>query len=142
VSHAGFLRDFWTGESDAAIALIRRVIDLGHRANTLDTSALLTGIEVLDLAELDAVDQVLVRMALKLAVRPGSVTRSSVQALRGVGFTDPLIADAVHVVACFGYMNRLADGLGVRIEARKRGLAELLYGVELTDAHLRWSEPE
>lgn len=54
--------------------------------------------------------------AEKLTLQPAQMTRSDVEALRGVGFTD---TDALHiaeVVAYYAYVNRVADGLGVELE--------------------------
>ena len=36
--------------------------------------------------------------------------------LRGQGFSDPAIHDAVQVISYFNYINRVADALGVDLE--------------------------
>lgn len=36
--------------------------------------------------------------------------------LRGYGFTDGQLSDAVQVISYFNYINRIADGLGVDLE--------------------------
>jgi len=41
--------------------------------------------------------------------------------LRAVGLTDRDIVDLNQVVAYFNYVNRVADGLGVELEARWDG---------------------
>ena len=38
------------------------------------------------------------------------------------------------------YMNRVADGLGVGIEAERRPLAVVLFGEQRTEEHLSWSK--
>jgi alkylhydroperoxidase family enzyme len=40
-----------------------------------------------------------------------------VQALRESGFSDVAILDIVQVAGYYAYVNRLADGLGVKLEA-------------------------
>lgn len=143
MSHAGYLRDHWLEQeqSEQVIPVVRRVIALGDAANQMTTPELAAAIAQLPLPELQPSDQALVRMSLQLAARPGTASREGVASLRAQGFSDELIHDAVHVVACFGYMNRLADGLGVSIEPHKQVLAEELYGQARTAEHLAWSQP-
>lgn len=56
------------------------------------------------------------RYADMLTRAPASVTRGSVEALRGTGLSDRDIVDLNQVVAYFNYVNRIADGLGVELE--------------------------
>lgn len=42
---------------------------------------------------------------------------ADVDALRAVGLSDRDVVDANQVVAYFNYVNRIADGLGVELEA-------------------------
>ena len=121
------------------MGLIQRVIGLGARANDLPANALLEEIGHLNLEELSPADQHMVRVALRLAVRPGSMTAAVIATLREHGFSDAEVHDVVHVVACFAYMNRVADGLGVGIEPARRALAVALYGEQRTEEHLNWS---
>jgi hypothetical protein len=44
------------------------------------------------------------------------MTRGHVDTLRGAGFDDRAISDAVQVVSYFNYINRVADALGVDLE--------------------------
>ncbi|TDJ68789.1 MAG: peroxidase [Planctomycetota bacterium] len=53
----------------------------------------------------------------QLTLRPGSVTRADVDALVQVGFTDADVLAVCEVTAYYAYVNRIADGLGVEIEA-------------------------
>lgn len=53
----------------------------------------------------------------QLTLRPGSVVRADVDALVQVGFTDADILAICEVTAYYAYVNRIADGLGVEIEA-------------------------
>lgn len=41
------------------------------------------------------------------------MSKSDIEALRNIGFTDRAIHDAVQVIGYFNYINRIADGLGV-----------------------------
>jgi len=55
--------------------------------------------------------------AEKLTRTPGEMTRDDVAALATVGFTEPDILDINQITGYFAYVNRLADGLGVPLEA-------------------------
>ena len=52
----------------------------------------------------------------KLTIRPQDVTTEDVDALRSEGFTDRDIHDICEVAAYYAYVNRIADGLGVKLE--------------------------
>ena len=58
--------------------------------------------------------------AVKLTRDPGGMTADDVGALRAAGFGDREILDICQIVAYYGYVNRLADGLGVELEAEWR----------------------
>jgi alkylhydroperoxidase family enzyme len=70
----------------------------------------------------------MLRYVEKLTLRPGTVEREDVEALRAAGFTDPAIVDIAAHVALFSFMNRIVDGLGGQLEgdvaarARRYGL--------------------
>ena len=53
---------------------------------------------------------------LKLTRRPGEMEADDVRALRDQGFEDRAIHDICVITAYFAFVNRIADGLGVRIE--------------------------
>ena len=53
----------------------------------------------------------------KLTVRPHDVAIEDVDALRSAGFTDRDIHDICEIAAYYAYVNRIADGLGVRLES-------------------------
>ncbi len=53
----------------------------------------------------------------KLTRTPSDMERSDVEALRSVGFSDRDILDIATVTAYYAYVNRIADGLGVQLEA-------------------------
>lgn len=58
--------------------------------------------------------------AVELTRNPGGMTADDVDALRAVGFGDREILDICQIVAYYSYVNRLADGLGVELEAEWR----------------------
>lgn len=55
--------------------------------------------------------------AEKLTRTPGEMTRADIEALKMAGFTEPDILDINQITGYFAYVNRLADGLGVPLEA-------------------------
>ena len=55
--------------------------------------------------------------AVKLSLEPWNIEEADVQELRDVGFSNAGILEIVHVTGYFSYVNRLADGLGVELEA-------------------------
>jgi uncharacterized peroxidase-related enzyme len=58
------------------------------------------------------------RYAIKLTRTPYEMVESDLAPLRASGLTDRDIVDLNQVVAYFNYVNRVADGLGVELEAR------------------------
>lgn len=59
----------------------------------------------------------MVEYAVKLTVSPARITAADVAVLRGAGFTDADVLDICQVAAYFNFVNRMADGLGVELEA-------------------------
>ena len=68
-------------------------------------------------AQLDPADRSMLDYAAKLTRTPSEVTERDVDALRGVGFSDRAILDIAQITAYFAFVNRLAEGLGVTLEA-------------------------
>lgn len=68
-------------------------------------------------AALPAADRTLLEFAVRLTRSPGAMTRDDIDRLRAAGLNDRAISDAVQVVAYFNYINRVAGGLGVDLEA-------------------------
>jgi hypothetical protein len=91
-----------------------------------------------DLPGFDEADAEIAALTVRLALLPRSMTRERLAPLRDAGLDDRAIHDAVNVAACFSYMNRLADGLGVTLEPQKLEWSRFLMGEEATDAHLAW----
>lgn len=59
----------------------------------------------------------LVAYADKLTLAPASIQREDIDRLRAAGLDDLAIHDACAIVGYFAFVNRIADGLGVEIEA-------------------------
>ena len=55
--------------------------------------------------------------AEKLTLQPWAMVKADVEVLRTVGFSDADILDINQVTGYYAYVNRLADGLGVQLEA-------------------------
>ena len=61
-----------------------------------------------------------------LTVDPGNMKAEFVQGLRDVGWADEDVVDIVHITALYNYMVRIADGLGVEIDAAWEPMVEKL----------------
>ena len=68
-------------------------------------------------AELEEGDRAMLEYVEKLTVRPWDMVEEDVKALRQVGFSDTAILDINQVSGYYAYVNRLADGLGVKLES-------------------------
>lgn len=55
--------------------------------------------------------------AVKLTRAPATLGSTDVEGLRAAGFDDHAILDICQVTSYYNYVNRLADGLGVELEA-------------------------
>ena len=71
-------------------------------------------------ADLEVADRAMLDYAVKLTLTPGEMGDGDVERLREVGFDQTAILDICQVVSYYNYVNRLADGLGVELEARWR----------------------
>ncbi|MBM3265247.1 MAG: peroxidase [candidate division Zixibacteria bacterium] len=72
-------------------------------------------------AELDAPDLAMLEYADRLTRQPWTVTEDDVIALRETGFDDRDILHINMIAGYYAFVNRLADGLGVELEAFWRG---------------------
>lgn len=59
----------------------------------------------------------MVDYADKLTLTPAGITAADIDRLRANGFDDRAIHDACAIVSYFAFVNRIADGLGVELEA-------------------------
>ncbi len=58
--------------------------------------------------------------AVKLTLTPWKVEERDVDGLHEVGFDDVEVLDICQVASYYNYVNRMADGLGVELEAQWR----------------------
>ena len=68
-------------------------------------------------AELSPADFAMLEYTDKLTREPWTMVEDDVAALRRAGFCDNGILDICQVAAYYAFVNRLADGLGVELEA-------------------------
>ena len=54
--------------------------------------------------------------AVKLTSQPKDITMADVDVLREAGLGDRAIHDICAITAYYGFVNRIADGLGVELE--------------------------
>jgi len=55
----------------------------------------------------------------KLTREPSSVSQADVSGLRDQGFADADVLDIAQIAAYYAFVNRLAEGLGVELEANR-----------------------
>jgi uncharacterized peroxidase-related enzyme len=73
------------------------------------------GTDPLRFAErLEPAEAALVRYTVKLTMDPGAITQDDIDALRAAGFDDLDIVDANAQCAHLNYVNRVANGLGIK----------------------------
>ena len=68
-------------------------------------------------AALDPRDRAMLDYAVRLTREPWAMKEADLSALRDANFDDAAILDICQVTAYFAFVNRLADGLGVELEA-------------------------
>ncbi len=68
-------------------------------------------------AQLSAADRAMLEYAAKLTQEPWNMLELDIIELREAGFTDEAILDINQVTGYYAFVNRLADGLGVELEA-------------------------
>lgn len=67
-------------------------------------------------AGLDERREAVLSYAEKLTLKPAEMVQADVEGLRGAGLADADILGLAECVAYYAYANRIADGLGVRLE--------------------------
>ena len=73
---------------------------------------------------LTARERALCTVAEKLSATPTRMVEEDWGALRDLGFDDRACLEVAHVVGIFNYLTRLADGLGLQLDAATRAAAE------------------
>jgi uncharacterized peroxidase-related enzyme len=69
------------------------------------------------LARLAPQDKAMLEYVAKLTRSPADTSQQDVEALRRAGFSDRAILDVALITGYFAFVNRLAEGLGVQLEA-------------------------
>jgi uncharacterized peroxidase-related enzyme len=69
-------------------------------------------------APISPAERALLDYAVKLAREPWAMQQEDIERLRAVGWSDAAILDLAMVAAYYAFVNRLAQGLGVELEAR------------------------
>ena len=68
-------------------------------------------------ADLEPAERAMLDFVAKLTETPAGMEEADVAALRDAGFDDRAVHDVVFVAAYYAFVNRVADGLGVTLEA-------------------------
>lgn len=68
-------------------------------------------------APIAAADRALLDYAAKLTREPWAMTLADVDRVRAAGFSDAAVLDLNLVASYYAFVNRIADGLGVPLEA-------------------------
>ena len=66
--------------------------------------------------ELSERDRALCAVAEKLSAQPTRMVPEDWQPLRDLGFDDQACLEVGHIVGCFNYLTRLADGFGLQLD--------------------------
>jgi uncharacterized peroxidase-related enzyme len=127
-------------ERSQVVTLMRQMHGAGKRAALLSIEEgvreLQANVATLDLAD---IERGILHFAARLTWAPRSNRSTHLEPLRALGLSDAEIHDVVNVCCCFSYMNRLADGLGVKQAASREKWAIELFGEEAWQEHLKWS---
>lgn len=67
-------------------------------------------------AQIAEADRQMLEYAEKLTNHPSEIVAADVDGLRRAGFEDRAIHDICTITAYFAFVNRIADGLGVKLE--------------------------
>ena len=73
--------------------------------------------ELDEASQIDERQSTMLRYAIKLTQMPDKIVEQDVIDLRQVGFSDRDILHIAEVTAYYAYVNRIADGLGVKLES-------------------------
>jgi uncharacterized peroxidase-related enzyme len=91
--------------------------------STSDQDAVVSGLQTSPMSApgLTSRELALLGYAETLTLSPASITSAHIDTLRAAGLDDRAIHDACAIVAYFAFVNRIADGLGVELEAAPDG---------------------
>jgi len=75
-------------------------------------------IEVGDHPSLNSADKAILAYAASLTRSPARISKGEIDLLRSNNLDDRGIHDVCAITAYFAFVNRMADGLGIELEAR------------------------
>lgn len=75
------------------------------------------------LSQLTERERALCEVAEKLSSTPARMVEDDWRPLRDLGFDDEACLEVAHVVGIFNHLTRLADGLGLRLDAETEAAA-------------------
>jgi uncharacterized peroxidase-related enzyme len=75
-------------------------------------------------APLEPHEKAMIDFALKLTREPSSIRCEDLDALKEHGFSEEQVVDIVLITCVFNFMDRLADGLGVKLDPQMQRLVE------------------
>jgi len=137
-THARYLEKVWTGTEAQYLALVGGLASLAPRLRAGEPGALseLTALPGLERGEAE-----LLAFVSELSLAPERRERRDHDRLRGAGYSEAEVLDAVLICACFAFMNRLACGTGVTLETSKYRAAVRVFGQAALDRHIAWASP-
>jgi AhpD family alkylhydroperoxidase len=135
-THARYLENVWAGSEADYLALLAELTSLGPRWRSGDPEAFS---KLAKLPGLGNGEAELLRFVSELSLAPEGHDRIDYATLRAAGYSETELLDAVLVAGCFAFMNRLACGTGVALEASKHPAAVRLFGQPALDRHVAWA---
>ena len=75
-------------------------------------------------------DRALCEVSEKMSATPTLMVEEDWQPLRDIGFDDRACLEVAHIVGIFNYLTRLADGLGLRLDAGTQAAIESQTALE------------
>ncbi len=88
-----------------------------------------------ELTTLSSRERALCTLAEKLSATPTRMIESDWQPLRDLGFDDEACLEVAHVVGLFNYLTRLADGMGLQLDAGTETSVTTGEGLQRPDSH-------
>ncbi|MGD6793842.1 peroxidase [Metabacillus indicus] len=70
------------------------------------------------IATIDKKSKLILDYAVKLTKKPSDIGEDDIEVLKSEGCTDVEILDICQIVSYFNFVNRMAEGLGVKLERR------------------------
>ena len=133
------MRAEWPRKDEGFLKAVRGFYAAGQLAGQGRSVAALSRVDEIS-ADFSPVDSEILRYSAKLTLASGQVRVQDVERLAVLGLSDGEISAVVMVVSCFSFMNRLADGTGVALQAERFELARDMFGDAALQDHLEWAK--